>query len=286
MKNKYHIRFTSILVLLFFAASCSMIEKEQEEEPLARVMDTYLFRADLRDVIPRGVSAGDSASIARSYIDKWIRQQLLLSKAEEALTEEQKDVEKKIEEYRTSLLIYSYRQKLLLQKMDTVVSDDEILDYYQKNIDNFKLSDEIVKAIYVKVPLSAPDIGNVRRWIRSESVDDLDKLEKYSFNYAEKFDAFNNSWIYFSTLMKQIPLSIEQPARFLLYNRNIETSDTTHHYFVHISEHKTEGEVVPLELIRNDIGSILLNKRKIEFYQELEKRVYNEAANRNQFEIY
>jgi hypothetical protein len=276
------------MILLFFIVTpgCDLFVRENTDKPVARVLNKYLYMSDLNEVIPGTASPEDSAAIAKSFIDKWIRQQLMLSKAEEALSDEQKNVEKKIEEYRSSLLIYSYRQQLLQQKMDTEVTERQITDYYENNIDNFILANEIVKATFVKVPVSAPNISDVRNWIRSESVDDLDKLEKYCFNYAEKFDMFNNSWIYFSTLMNQIPLTIEQPRRFLIYNKNIETNDNQFHYFVHITDHKSEGETIPLELIREDITSILLNKRKIEFYKDLEIKVYNEGANRNQFEIY
>jgi hypothetical protein len=273
-------------MLLFGLTSCGLFKPEKTDQPVARAYEKQLYRSDLLEIIPEGTNSQDSAIIARNYIDTWVRTQLMLNKAEEALTDDQKNVNKKIEEYRSSLLIYSYRQKLLVQKMDTVISDEEVVDYYENNIDNFILANEIVKAVFVKVPLTAPSINELRNWVRSATVDDLDKLEKYSIIYAEKFDTFDNSWIYFNTLMKEVPLTIGQPNRYLRYNKNIETSDSLFHYFVHISDHKSEGEVMPLELIRNDIKSILLNKRKIEFYNDLEKKVYNEGVNRNLFEIY
>lgn len=281
----------SYLLLLLGAAilltpGCHLIGSGNEEEPMARVFDTFLYPSDLADAIPNGSGPADSAVIARSYIDTWVRNQLMLHRAEEALSDDQKNVQKKIEEYRSSLLIYTYRQKLLQQKMDTLITDEEIREYYEENTDNFILNDVIVKGTFVKVPLSAPDIANVRSWTRSGNPDDLDKLEKYSINYAEKFDLFNNAWVYFSAVMSQVPLEIQQPDRFLRYNRNIETSDAMFHYFVHILEYKNAGDISPLDLIRDDIRSILLNKRKIEFYNNLENQVYTEGANRNQFEIY
>jgi hypothetical protein len=286
LKKNLQIKVLLIILVSAGYAGCSLLERENSDQPVARAFGKYLYNRDLQQIIPPGTSSSDSVLLARNYIDTWVRTQLMLNKAEEALTEEQLNVNKKIEEYRSSLLIYSYRQKLLLQKMDTVIKDSEIIDYYENNIDNFILTNQIVKAVFVKVPLTAPGINDVRNWIRSGSVDDLDKLEKYCINYAEKFDMFNNSWIYFNTLMKQVPLNIGQPDRFLRYNRNIETSDSLFHYFVHISDYKSEGDKIPLELIRKDIISILLNKRKIEFYNDLEKMVYNEGVNRNLFEIY
>lgn len=274
------------LAVLTFLPGCNLIGSENEEEPVARVFDKFLYPSDLSDAIPEGSSEADSAIIARGYIDTWIRNQLMLHRAEEALSDEQKDVQKQIEEYRSSLLIYTYRQKLLQQKMDTLVTEQEITEYYEENIDNFILNDVIVKGTFIKVPLSAPDIANVRSWTRSGSLDDLDKLEKYSISYAEKFELFNNAWIYFSTVIDQVPLEIQQPGRYLRYNKNIETSDSLYHYFLHISEYKNAGDLSPLGLIRNDIKSILLNKRKIEFYNSLENQVYTDGANRNQFEIF
>lgn len=286
MNYRNHIYTILGSLVLIGLTSCGLIEPKKTDQPVARAYGKFLYRSDLVEIIPEGTVSQDSAIIARNYIDTWVRTQLMLNKAEEALTDDQKNVNKKIEEYRSSLLIYSYRQKLLLQKMDTLISNEEIIDYYENNIDNFILANEIVKAVFVKVPLTAPNISDLRNWIRSGTVNDLDKLEKYSIIYADKFDTFDNSWIYFNTLMKQVPLAIGQPDRYLRYNKNIETSDSLFHYFVHISDHKSEGEVTPLEFIRNDIKSILLNKRKIEFYNDLEKKVYNEGANRNLFEIY
>ncbi len=286
MKRLIQIQALLTGLLITGTAGCGLQENEISDQQVARAFGKYLYISDLKEIIPEGTNSSDSALLARNYIDIWVRTQLMLNKAEEALTEEQKNVSKKIDEYRSSLLIYTYRQKLLLQKMDTIINENEIIDYYENNIDNFILPEHVVKAVFVKIPLTAPRIGEVRNWIRSGSTDDLVKLEKYCINYAEKFDVFNNSWIYFNKLIKQVPANIGQPERYLRYNRNIESSDSLFHYFLHISDYKSEGETMPLELIKSDIRSILLNKRKIEFYNDLEKRVYKEGVNRNLFEIY
>ncbi|MDA3822922.1 MAG: peptidyl-prolyl cis-trans isomerase, partial [Bacteroidales bacterium] len=170
--NPYRAILVGITILVAFGiSSCNLLNTNRVEQPVARVFDKYLYRSDLNDAIPSGTSENDSIVIARNHIETWIRNQLMFTKAEEALSDEQKNVEKKIEEYRSSLLIYSYRQKLLHQKMDTFVTNDEILAYYESNIDNFILSEEITKAIFVKVPLSAPNLSNVRSWTKSGNID-------------------------------------------------------------------------------------------------------------------
>jgi len=283
--SSYRLPAISIILALLLA-SCSLFERKQGDTAVARVYDKYFYRSELREMIPESASADDSITLAKRYINTWIKDQLLLHRAEEALSDEQKDFDKQIEEYRKSLLIFSYRQKLLQQKLDTIVSDSSILNYYENNANNFVLNQVVVKATFVKVPLNMNGIDDVRRWSRSNDSTDIDKLEKFCINYAEKYDNFSNQWVYFSRLKEEMPLKIDQPARYLRYNQNIETSDSSFRYFLHITDMKSEGEVVPLEMVSDNIRSIILNKRKIEFFQSLETRLFNEGLSRNQFEIY
>jgi hypothetical protein len=278
------------LILLFAwlvaGQGCTLIKSDNHEEPVARVLDQYLYPSDLAGAIPAGTSSKDSMILAKRYVDTWVKDQLMLNRAEQALPEEQKDFEKQIAEYRRSLLIFSYRQKLLQQKLDTVITADEIQAYYQENINNFLLGQDVIKGTFIKVPLSAPRMDELRSWSRSNGEDDLDRMEKYCISYAEKYSDFNNTWVYFSSIKPQLPMTISQPSRYLSYNKNIETTDSLFRYFLHISDHLPEGEAAPIEMVWDDISSIILNKRKIEFFQDLEQRVYNDGVTRNQFEIY
>jgi hypothetical protein len=275
-----------ISVWLLAGYACTFISKSNQESPVARVFEQYLYPSDLDNAIPEGTSPRDSTILAKRYIDTWIREQLMLNRAEQSLTEEQKDFEKQIAEYHRSLLIYSYREKLLHQKMDTVVTDEEIETYYHENLNNFVLGQDVIKGTFVKVGLVAPRMNELRTWSRSNGEEDLDQMEKYCISYAEKFSDFNNTWINFSSIVPQIPMTISQPSRYLRYNRNIEVTDSLYRYFLHVSDHLPEGDIAPLEMVAEDIVSIILNKRKIEFFQDLEQRVYNDGVTRNQFEIY
>ena len=275
-----------ISVWLLAGYGCTFINSNNQESPVARVFEQYLYPSDLDDAIPEGSSPRDSTILAKRYIDTWIREQLMVNRAEQSLTEEQKDFEKQIAEYHRSLLIYTYREKLSHQKLDTVVTDEEIEAYYHENLNNFLLGKDVIKGTFVKVGLAAPRLNELRNWSRSNREEDLDQLEKYCISYAEKFSDFNNTWVYFSSIIPQLPVTISQPSRYLRYNRNIEATDSLYRYFLHVSDHLPEGEMAPLEMVAEDIASIILNKRKIEFFLDLEQRVYNDGVTRNQFEIY
>jgi hypothetical protein len=275
-----------ISLVLFATSGCSLITKKRNELPVARVFDLYLFPSDLDRAIPEGTSEKDSIILAKRYINTWVKDQLMLSRAEQALTEEQKDFENQLAEYHRSLLIFSYRQKLLQQKLDTVVSAREIEAYYQDNSSNFILGQDVIKGTFIKVPISSPRLDELRSWSYTNGEDELDKMEKYCISYAEKYSDFNDTWIYFSSIKSQLPMNISQPSRYLKFNKNIETTDSMFRYFLHVSDHLPEGEMTPLEMVADDITSIILNKRKIEFFHALEQRVYDDGVSRNQFEIY
>ena len=196
------------------------------------------------------------------------------------------DFEKQIEQYRLSLLIFSYRQKLLQQKLDTLVTEEEVKTYYEANVNNFMLNQDVIKGTFIKIPLSAPRVDELRRWSWNSRPEDLEQMEKYCISYADKFSDFNDTWVYFNSIKVQLPMKISQPSKYLSYNKNIETRDSQFRYLLHVTDLVTEGEAAPLELVSEDIISIILNKRKMEFIQDLEQRVYNDGVNRNQFEIY
>lgn len=275
-----------ILIFVLFFTHCSKFNRKQGEEPVARVFDNYLYPSDLQDIIPSNISQSDSVIVARDFIEKWIKQQLLLTKAEFNLTDTEKNVDKQIENYRTSLLIYKYEQSLIKQKLDTFVSPTEIKDYYNEYSSNFVLNANLVKALYMQVPRTSPEIWKARWWYKSENEEDIKKLEDYCYQYATKYDYFSDNWIYFSEIEKILPIKIDNAKRYLKYRKFIEIKDSTYYYFVNIKDYRLVGTVAPLETVRENIRNIIFNKRKIRLIKELESEIYNDALNRNNFTIY
>jgi hypothetical protein len=273
-------------LVLFVVQGCSLFEESNQEKPLARAFEQYLYPSDLIKVIPTGTSQEDSALLANRYIESWVQEQLMQHRAEESLTEEQMDFKSQTDEYYRSLVIYTYRQKLLEQKLDTVVTEDEIQAYYDENSKNFLLGQNVIKGTFIKVPLTAPNLEQLRRWSWNNREQDLEELEKYCITYAEKFSDFNDTWVEFSSIKTQLPVRISDPVRYLNSYHNIEATDSLFRYLVHISDHLIDGDEAPVEMVSEEITNIILNKRKIEFIKDLEHRVYTEGVSRNQFEIY
>lgn len=279
-------KFLKYSFILFVLSSCNKQNQNPDDLPVARVYDKYLYTSELVHDIPEGISGVDSLTWVKDYVDKWVRKELILTKAEENLTEEEKDVEKQINDYRTSLLIFKYEQNLIQQKLDTVISSEEIQKHYEENGSNFILNDHIVKALYIKVPRTAPDIWKLRRWYRSDNEEHAKELEGYLYQHADQYDYFDESWIQFEILRSQMPRIYLSSENLLKTRTNYEVRDSTHYYFLRLYDYRLAGDISPLENIENNIKNIILNKRKIMYTNRLESEIYNDALNREHFNIY
>lgn len=266
--------------------SCTRNGNTIDDPTLARVYEKYLYQSDLANIIPAGLSPEDSVLIMKDHVDKWIHNQLLLYQADLNLTEEDKNVEQQIEDYRTSLLIFKYEQGFIKQKLDTLIAHEEIEEYYNNYSSNFILNNHLLKGLFISVPRSAPELWRIRRWYRSDDAENLTKLESYCFEHASDYKYFEDNWIYLSDILKEMPKIYIRPENLLRYRKNFEVKDTNNYYFLKISDYRLESSVAPLEFIEDDIKSILLNKRKIQLIQELESNIYNDALNRGNFSIY
>ncbi len=277
-----------VLMAFFMLTSCHQGGVHSvNKTPVASVGNRYLYREDIPGNFVTGISKEDSSKYIENYINRWIRNQLLAQKAELYLPEKQKeDIERQVEETRRNLLVYRYEQDLILQKMDTSVADTVIENFYEKQKDLYALDYNIVKALFIKIPLTAPDISKARRWYRSDRDADYTKLESYCYQYAVKFDDFKDRWIRFDLLLKEVPLTITNQERYLRYNPFIEAKDSAYQYFVRINEYRLRGSDAPVEYVADQIRQVILNERKIKFIRELENNIYSEALNRKAFEIY
>jgi len=226
--------------------------------------------------------------LVKSYLDNWIRQHLILHKAELNLTDKSRyiGIEKQLQDYRTSLINYAYKKELIRQKLDTVVTGIEIEDYYNDNLKNFELKDNIIKVIYVKVGKNSPVLNKVRRWYRSENEEDKILLEDYCHQFAKNFFLDDSSWILFDDLLKDVPVKTYNKEQFLKYNRFLEVEDSLNLYFVNIKDFKIKESTSPMSFEEDNIINIILNQRKLKLIKKMEESVYQDALANNNFEIY
>jgi len=273
-------------LLGFVLSSCGILGHRNDEKPLARAFGNYLYPSDIKGLVPEGSAPEDSSTLVKSYVELWLKKKAVVSKAEFNLTETQKDLEKQIEEYRTSLLIYEYEKLMVAQSLDTVVTESQISSYFHQYSQNFLLQDPIIKGIYFKMPKSSSRLREFQSLARSSGDLAYQRLVDIGAQQAEYTESFEENWLSFNSLMQKMPGSINNPEEFLQRYKYLEADDGRSYHFVKIIDFKLPGETAPLEFVKQDIRDILLNRRKMDFLKELEESIYNEAVIQNEVEVY
>lgn len=282
--HKRTTKYIFILIEIMLIFGCST-NKQPNKKAVAQVGEKKLYASDLSQIIPKSLNAGDSATMANDYIIKWIKQELLIQKANENLSPAQKNVTRELEEYRNSLIIYKYKNELIKQRMDTTVSQAQIENYYNANKVAFNLNTNIVKAIFVKIPNEVANPSLLKSLTANTTEEGLAELKGYCLQYAKKFDIFVNKWVDFETVKSNIPQEIDDVEQFLTRNKQIELKDSNYYYLVRVQEYKLKNEQAPLEFVQDNIKKLILNRRKIEFLKEIEDNIYKEGIRKNKFSI-
>ncbi|MDW7694706.1 peptidyl-prolyl cis-trans isomerase [Flammeovirgaceae bacterium SG7u.111] len=282
------------LALLVLISSCDQFkfsDKEEEEDitnAVARVGDVYLYQRDLGGLIDKSMSSEDSANIIGRYVDSWVKKQLMLQSAEENYQFDEAEIDRRVLDYRYQLIVYGYEKQFVQLKLDTAISEEEIREYYEENLDNFQLKQNIIKGSYLKIPNEAPRLKRVSNWLRSNDKNDLEKLRSYAYSYAESFSINDSNWIDFDQYVYNTPFvsGAANPVQLLERNKYLEVSDSLYSYFLRIDDYKITDQVSPLEFVREQIKSTLITKRMVGLRKDLENEVYENAEKNKSYEVY
>lgn len=276
-----------LLFLSFWLGGCNLLNSKKESIVLAKIGEKSLYLSEIQPSIPENVEGADSALFVKEQVKKWVEQTLLLQMAELNLPESEKNIEKEIEDYRKSLLIYAYEKAFIAQKLDTLISDNEVANYYEGNLQNFELKDYVVKVLYTKLEKNAPQISYLRTMINNTEEQEVRyQLEDYCRQFATNYMLEDQVWLYFEDLLKEIPIKTYNIDAFLKNNKVVEIEDEQYLYFLVIKDYRLKDSVSPLELEKSRIKSIILNKRKLELTKSMRKDLYQDALNKNLIEYY
>ena len=178
-----------LLVIVGCFVGCGPEHDHKGKTPLVEVAGEYLYKEDLQAALPFNISKDDSVLFAEHYIRNWVEDVLLFDKAEGNIPDNAK-IAKLVENYRRALIMHTYQEELVNQKLANEISDEEISAYYEKNKELFHTEHPFVKGLFIKVPLHSQDLASVRKWYKKNNQDAIENLEKYSLRNAVSYDTF------------------------------------------------------------------------------------------------
>ena len=263
-------------ILTISALACSDKGGDIKRTPVLEVEGKFLYQDEIDQIIPATASLIDSADIAERYIKKWVTDVLVYENAKRNINK-LNDIEKRVEEYRKSLIINEYEQALIKERLSGVVTEDEMKKFYETYKSQLISQENLIKGLLLIVPKNAPQIDKVREWVRLSNTKSLENIEKYSLKNAISYDYFMNNWTSFGEILKKAPFRIEDSGVFVRSTSFAETSDSTKLYLLRIVSSIPTGQTEPYDLAKKKISSILLNKKKSDFIIQFENDIYKDA---------
>ena len=275
-----------ITFLLLLIGCGDFFQKSSKEVVVAECYGKYLYESDLKDIVPKGASTMDSIQRISTFIDSWIRRQVLIHQAENNLKKEELDLGKQIDEYRNSLIIYAYESQLINQKLDTIVSEDEITEYYEQNKEDFQLRNTMVRVAYVILDENCKQKSDFKKLLSNPDTLILQNIDILATYYAVKSYVDVDQWMRLDELTNIIPIEIFNAESFLKKNKFVCFDMNEYTYMVRFVEYLLEENTSPLEMVRDNIKSVILAQRKQTMIEKMKSSLYEKAKRDHAFEVY
>lgn len=287
-------RWLLIVLIALAGVSCKMVRELSDTgavlahgEVIARVGKHRLHRSELEKFIPSGVSPEDSTGLAQRYIKAWAEELIMLDMAEKQLSVKEKDLTEELEQYRRALLKYRYQQKYINQRLDTLVTDDEIEAYYKANPDKFKLDRPVIKSRYLVIPADSRSLKTLRKKIASEEgAVDLMTADSLSLTAAIKYGDASDTWMDAITLAQEIGTDYRTLLGSIKNSFAEVEDDSGILHLAYIVEMVPAGKTAPLEYCSERIKDIILSSRKHALEASLESKLLEDAVKSNKFVTY
>lgn len=276
-----------IILLAFIIYGCDRFNSDKIDDAVARVNNSYLYKEDLKHIIPNNVSKADSTLLANNYINNWASNLLLMDKALLNLPEKQQEsFNSLVKQYENDLYTKAYLEALVKRSIDTTVSKVEADTIYQRNKESFKLNDELLKLRYINLPQNAVNLEGIKSKFKKFEKNDKVFLDSIAVQFRS-YSLNDSVWVRASQVIEKIPVANQSNKNQLLKKSNfVQLKDSLNLYLIQINDVLLRGDYAPLDYVKPTVIQIINNKRKLELIKEIENEITKDAIKNKQFEIY
>ncbi|WP_340155831.1 peptidyl-prolyl cis-trans isomerase [uncultured Winogradskyella sp.] len=280
-----HTLYILLISLLF--TSCDFFKKSDNRTPIARVNESYLYKEDIEDIVPKGTTKEDSTLMVNAYVNRWARQLLLMDGALVNLSEEkQTGFSKLVEQYKVDLYTKAYLEGLVKKNIDTLVQPEEAQLFYEANKESFKLNDNLIQFRYISLPLNPVNLDSIKTRFKRFKAKDKSYLDSISVQFIS-YSLNDSLWLKLNRVADKIPIITETNKNQLLKKTNfLQLKDSLNLYLMQVNDVRLQNDYAPLNYVNSSIKKIVINKRKLELIKQLENDITNDAIKNNQFQIY
>ena len=281
-----HVKLRNSILFFVFLLSCNL-NNELDKNIIAKVGDKTLTFVELLEKIPNNIERLDSTVVVNEIINNWALNELLIKNAEMNLSELVKNrLKKNSNEYYNNLLVNTYKKKIASVNSDTLVNQKDIAEYYDTNLNNFVLYEDIVQARYVRLNKNNFNLNEIKRRFRRFNRDDIiffDSISLQLLNYSLNDSIWINKDLFFKKINVLDDEEIDRIVKKTLY---IVKEDSLDVYLVKINGFKGINDKAPLNYIYKRIEELIINKKKVDFIKNFDKEIIENAKQENIFKVF
>ena len=277
IKLKFHI------LLVFVLVSCNNFNEDKSQN-IAKYNNQILKKSQLLELV-KDSNKDDSVIITNKLINEWAVNKILIDKAKLNLTvQDLSSLDKLVENYKSELYSTAYLDALINSSINLEIDTTEIENLYNKNIDLFKLKNNIYKFAYIKIPKDFSDIAEVRNKVRN-----LKNHKKFLDSISYRFSDYSfdtKSWITENDLKKTFSFLNNQKLNSLKNYSFLQSKDSLNLYLIKILEFKKIGSYAPIDYVFPTLEYMSINQRKKKLTQLIKTDLIKNAIQNNELEIF
>lgn len=267
------------------SVSCNFGDiRSKDDRQLGRIYDKTLYLSDMDGMLPQGITGEDSAVIINTYVRYWMREMALLHEAEQNIPKDL-NLEKLVADYRSSLVKNNYGNLVMNKLLDSTITKQQLQEFYDKNREQYLLETPILRCRFIKAPRSAPNSDKAQEWWNSTRDGDFAELSRWCSQQAAVHHLQDSTWYNVDDIAAYMPqgaLTVDN-----VNNRKdfIQRDDNFVYYF-RLLELVRKKEVAPLSYIESQARKVILHKRKTELLEDLKDKLYQEALQKNNAQVF
>ena len=255
-----------------------------EDKILANVFNKNLRLSELEDMIPNNTSSSDSIQLINAFIDRWVKEATLMHEAEKHIPNDL-NIEKLVEDYRSSLVKHNFEKLLVETNLDSTVTKAELDNYYTKNKEQYQLETTILRCYYIKIEEENEQIEALKKLWSDLDSKNYKELLTLCTDHAETYMLDDSTWIQIDDLAMQLPKGIINSSN-INERTEISRKDGKYHYFLKVFESVSKKEIAPLSFIEDQARKVILHKRKIKLLSEKKEEIFDREFQRENIKIY
>ena len=144
----------------------------------------------------------------------------------------------------------------------------------------------MVRVVYVILDEDCKQKSDFKKLLNDPDTLMLQNIDIQANYYAVKSFVDVDQWIRLDELTNIVPIQIFNAESFLKKNKFVSFEANNYTYMVRFVDYLLEESISPMDMVRDNIKSVILAQRKQAMINKMQEDLYEKAKSEEAFEVY